>query len=620
MSDPPPAGVRPPLAEAARLGGRVVALAWSTRRRLTLGLAAAALAVSLLPAAAAWVGKLIVDGVVLAERSGLPADRREVILYVLAEAVVMALLVGARRAQGLSQDLLHARLGYRVTSDLLDRALSLDLAQHEDPDVKALRVLALRDAVSRPFSLLGRVLAIGQHALALLVLGSLLIGYSPLAIAVIVLAGLPAFLVEAHFSGKVFRFYQKRTPEMRERTYLERLMTREDFAPEVLHFELGTTLKQRYRQLFERVFEQDLSLQVRRGAWGFALGLVSSAAFYGAYLWIALEAVAGRITLGEMTMALALFRQGQNAVSTLLGSLGGLYEDALYVGNIFAFLALEPGTRPGTARQGATPGDGLACREISFTYPGAGRPAVDGVSLRLRPGEVVGLVGTNGSGKTTLLRLLLGLYAPDSGRVLLDGTDLCEWHPSALRRRLGTLFQGFQRYKLTAAENVAAGDRLLTSDRGRIERAVRRGLAEGLVAELPQGLDTLLGKRHSAGLELSAGQWQRLALARAHLREDADLLVLDEPSSALDAETEREIFDRLRAGEERRTTIVVSHRLSNVRFADRIVVLERGRVIEEGSHDALMTRDGPYARWYRLQARPYQSPAEPGRAAGPDGH
>ena len=611
MSPSPSVAVHPPLGQVARYGGRVVSLAWSTRPGLTSGLAGATLLASTLPALAAWVGKLIVDGVLRAAASGLPGDRREVIVYVLAEAAIMALLVGARRGHGLFQDLLHAHLGYRMTSDVLDKALGLTLSQHEDPEIKALRVLALRDAASRPFRLLTQIFAILQHAVALVVLASLLIAFSPLAIAVIVLAGLPAFLVEAHFSGRVFRFYQARTPEVQERTYLERLMTRDDFAKEVLLFDLGTTLRARYRQLFERLFTEDRSLQVRRAAWGFGLSLLSSAAFYGAYVWIALEAVAGRITLGEMTMALALFRQGQNAVGTLLGSVGGVYEEALYVSNIFAFLAVPSPSSAGTVLQGARPGDGLRCEAVGFTYLGAARPAVEEVSFHLAPGQLLGLVGANGSGKTTLIKLVLGLYSPDSGRILLDGTDLRDWDPTTLRRRLGALFQGFQRYKLTAAENIAAGDRLAMEDLEQIARAAHQGRAESLLAELPEGLATLLGKRHSAGLELSAGQWQRLALARAFMRREADVLVLDEPTSATDAAAEQEIFEHLRASSVGRMTILVSHRLSNVRQADRILMLDRGRVLEEGTHQALMARGGHYSRWFLMQASGYQAAAGP---------
>ena len=591
--------VSPSPGEAFRHGARAIALAASTSRGLTLALAGLMLAGATLPAAAAWISKMIVDGVVRAAATGSAADRQEVVLYVLLEAVIMAFLVSARRGHGLVKSLLHARLGFRVHLDILDKARTLDLAQFEDPRCQTLLLQAKRQAASRPFNLVNRVFLGLQHSVALAVYAGLLLAFSPLAVGVLVLAGLPAFAVEAWFSGKVFRFYRANTPETRERAYLESLMTRDDFAKEVLHFELAGALRDRYRTLFDGLFGRDQRLQVRRGAWGLVLSLLSSAAFYGAYVWTALAAVDGRITLGEMTMYLALFRQGQNSLSTLLGAVGGRYEDALYASQLHDFLRLPGAAHRGTAGCGTTAGDGIRCRDVRFTYPGAARPAVDGVSFRLRPGQRLGVVGANGSGKTTLVKLVAGLYRPDAGRVLLDGTDLRDWDLAALRRRIGILFQGFKRYKLTAGDNIAAGDRLRADDPEQLARATRLGLADELVAELPAGFATRLGKRHHDGRELSGGQWQRLALARAFMRDEADILILDEPTSALDTATEAGIFAHVREVASERMTVIVSHRLATVRRADHILVLDRGRVVEAGDH----------ARLFRLQAAGYrQSP------------
>ena len=594
-----------PLGEAIRHGARGIALVTSTSRRLTGALAGLTLLAGALPAAATWVSKLIVDGVVRAAASGLAADRQEVVRYVLIEAVIMALLVGVRRAHGLVKSLLYARLGYRVHLDLLDKAQTLDLQQVEDPRSQSLLQQAKREAASRPFNLVNRAFLVLQHSVALVIYAALLLSFSPLALGVIVLAGLPAFAVEAWFSGKVFRFYHSKTPAMRERAYLESLLTRDDFAKEVLHFELGKALRERYRTLFRLLFGKDQRLQVRRGAWGFALSLLSSAAFYGAYVWTALSAIDGRISLGEMTMYLALFRQGQNSLATLLGAIGGMYEDVLYVSQLHNFLGLAGASHRGTARAGVTPGAGIRCDRVTFTYPGGRRPAVAGVSCHLRPGQRLGIVGANGSGKTTLVKLLAGLYRPDSGRVLLDGTDLRDWRLASLRRRIGILFQGFLRYKLTAGENIAAGDQLRTEEE-LMRRAARLGLASELIAELPEGLGTRLGKRHDDGRELSGGQWQRLALARAFMREKADILILDEPTSALDAATEAGIFAHIREVAGERMTVIVSHRLATVRHADHILVLDHGRVVEEGTHEELIATGGLYARLFHLQAAGYR--------------
>jgi ATP-binding cassette subfamily B protein len=595
---------RLPLDEVFHHGARAIVLVVSTSRSLTCVLGGLTLLAGLLPAAAAWVSKWIIDGVVLAARTGLPADRQEVVQYVLAEAAIMVLLVGVRRAHSVTKSLLYARLGYRVNLDILDKAQTLDLMQYEDPQCQTLLLQAKREAASRPFSLINRLFLVLQHSVALVAFTGLLLSFSPLAVGVIALAGLPAFAVEAYFSGKVFRFYHSKTPTMRERAYLESLMTRDDFAKEVLHFELGPALRERYKTLFQLLFDSDQRLQMSRGAWGFALSLVSSAAFYSAYIWTVLTAIDGRITLGEMTMYLTLFRQGQGSLATLLGSIGGMYEDVLYVAQLHAFLGLPGGLRRGNARQGAVPGDGLRCEEVSFTYPGAGRAALGGVSFHLRPGERLGIIGANGCGKTTLVKLLVGLYRPDSGRVLLDGTDLRDWQLESLRRRIGILFQGYQRYKLTAGENISAGDALRSNDETELARAARLGLADELIAELPEGLATRLGKPQ--GRELSGGQWQRLALARAFMRQEADVLILDEPTASLDTATEAGIFSHLREVAGDRMTVLTSHRLATVRFADHILVLDGGRILEEGAHDALITRGGLYARLFRLQASGYR--------------
>ncbi len=594
------------LREAFRHGARAIALVTSTSRRLTGALAGLTLLAGALPAAATWVSKLIVDGVLRAAATGLAADRQDVVRYVLLEAVIMALLVGVRRAHGLVKSLLYARLGYRVNLDILDKAQTLDLQQYEDPRCQTLLLQAKREAASRPFNLVNRTFLVLQHSVALIAYAGLLLGFSPLAALVIVLAGLPAFAVEAWFSGKVLRFYKAKTPATRERAYLESLMTRDDFAKEVLHFELGDALRERYKALFRLLFGKDQRLQVSRGAWGFGLSLLSSAAFYGAYVWTALTATYGRITLGEMTMYLALLRQGQNSLSTLLGAIGGMYEDLLYVSHLHDFLGLPGAARGGSARRGAEPGGGIRCDRVSFTYPGSPRPAVAEVSFHLRPGRRLGIVGANGSGKTTLVKLLAGLYRPDSGRVLLDGTDLRDWHLESLRRRIGMLFQGFKRYKLTAGENIAAGDRLRAGAETELAQAARLGLADELIAELPAGLATHLGKHRDDGRELSGGQWQRLALARAFMRQQADILILDEPTSALDAATEAGLFAHVREVAGERMAVIISHRLATIRFADHILVLDGGRVVEQGTHDSLVADGGLYARMFRLQAAGYR--------------
>jgi ATP-binding cassette subfamily B protein len=391
--------------------------------------------------------------------------------------------------------------------------------------------------------------------------------------------------------------------------YLETVLAREDNVKEVKLFGLGPLLLQRYRDIFTRLYARDRSLAIRRDGWGFVLGLIGTAALYGAYAWIAMAAVLTRITLGQMTMYLMLFRQGQSAVSAILTAIGGMYEDNLYLSTLYEYLETpvpEPRARSGAGLpHGPDPADGVRFDNVSFTYPGTERPALSGIDLHIRPGESIALVGENGSGKTTLIKLLTRLYRPDSGRILLDGLDLEEWDEDALRRRIGVIFQDFSRYQFLVGENIGVGDVRHFTEPERWAEAARKGMADRIVAELPQGYETQLGKWFRGGLELSGGQWQKIALARAFMRTEADILVLDEPTAAMDAAAEATIFEHFRKLTENRIAILISHRFSTVRMASQIVVIEGGRIIERGSHAELIALDGHYARLFSLQAAGY---------------
>jgi ATP-binding cassette subfamily B protein len=414
------------------------------------------------------------------------------------------------------------------------------------------------------------------------------------------------FVGETRFSADAFRLFRWRTPESRKQTYLETLLAREDHAKEVKLFDLGPLFLARYRAIFLALFGEDRALTVRRGAWGFVLGLLSTLAFYGAYAWIVTRAVQGAITLGDMTMYLLVFKQGQSALAAILSSIGGMYEDNLYLSNLYDLLEHESAPDRGTATTGPDPKDGIRFERVAFSYPGADRPALSDVSLHIPPGSKLALVGENGAGKTTLIKLLTGLYSPTGGRVMLDGRDLREWDPRALRTRIGVIFQDFIRYQLLVGENVGAGDVRAFDDEARWREAADKGMAHAFIEKLPRGYATQLGSWFPGGRELSIGQWQKVALSRAFMRRDADILVLDEPTAAMDAEAEAEVFERFRSLADSRMGIVISHRFSTVRMADEIVVLEGGAVVEQGSHDALMARDGRYARLFNLQAAGYR--------------
>ncbi|MHC5936079.1 ABC transporter ATP-binding protein [Nostoc sp.] len=593
-----------------RYSGRAVSLVWTTSRSLTILLASLTLVGGLLPAAISYIGKLIVDAVVFASQvnsdsSGF-VNIYPSLWYVGLEAIAVILLAGSQRGLIICQSLLRALMGQRVNVLILEKALTLDLRQFEDSEFYDKLTNARREASVRPLSLVNRTFGLVQNALSLVTYGILLVNFSVWAVVMLIVAAMPVFIAETKFAGEAFRLFSWRAPETRQQHYLENLLAREDFVTEVKLYQLGEMLLGRYHDLFDQLYGEDRDLTLRRGLWGYLLSLVSTGAFYVAYAWIVLETVLGKISLGDMTLYITVFRQGQSTFSNALTSIGGMYEDNLYLSNLYDFLEEEVPKSWGKATIGLNPQDGIRFENVSFTYPGSSKPALRNISLHLKPREKLAIVGENGSGKTTLIKLLTRLYTPDSGRIFLDGLDLQEWDVDVLRRRIGVIFQNFVRYQFTVGENIGVGDVEYLENKTRWQTAAQKGMAQSFIDQLPESFQTQLGRWFKGGQELSGGQWQKIALSRAFMRSQADILVLDEPTSAIDAQAEFEIFNHFRATTQNQTVLLISHRFSTVRMADKIVVIEDGEVIEQGTHKELLQLGGRYAKLFLLQAAGYQ--------------
>jgi ATP-binding cassette subfamily B protein len=603
------------LGERARSAARLFrevpgtfALVWQADRRTAIAIGALTTVTALSPPAVAYVGKLIIDGVVSAARSGSAADRSRVLALVGVELALMAGSTLVSRLLGLLRELLRANLGNVINVRILEKALALELRHFEDADVYDKMQNARREASSRPLSLVLEAVSIVQNVVTLAAYAALLVHLSPWSVLVIVAASIPAFVAETRLSGESFRLNSWRAPEARKLNYLEWILTRDSHVKEVKLFDLGSLILGRYRTLFEKFYAEDRKLALKRMVWGTSLGLLSLAAFYGCYAWVAGRAAAAQITLGDMTLYLAVFRQGQGAFQSILSSIGSMYEDALFMSNLFLYFAIPtdgevPRVSPPRTVPKGHPRE-IEFRDVSFRYPGKEAWALRHVSLTLAPGEKLGLVGENGAGKSTFVKLLLRLYEPTEGAVLYGGVDLRDMDPKDLRSRMGAVYQDFVRYQFSAAENIGLGDVAYIDDRPRVEAAAERGGATPVIAGLPQRFDTVLGGWFEAGHELSAGQWQKMAVSRAFMRE-AEVLILDEPTASIDAEAEHELFERFKALALDRTGIVISHRFSTVRMADRIAVLHNGEIAELGTHHELLAKDGRYAHLFRLQAQGY---------------
>ena len=601
--------------QALRHLPRLLRLVWETEPRYVVGILALRVARALVPLAVLWVGKLIVDEVVRAVAvagDGGPAPWARLGQLLVLELGIALLGEGLTRVSALLESLLGDLFANRTSVELMRHAATLDLEQFENAEIYDKLERARRQTVNR-IGLFTLLLATIQDLITLVTLAVALAVYVPWLLVLLVVAVLPSLLGETHFASLGYSLLYSWTPERRQLDYLRYIAASDVSAKELKLFGLSDFLVGRYGRLSQEFYEANKSLAVRRSLVSSLLAAVGTLGYYAAYAVIiyltvtAYRSPAGVFTIGVLTFLAGSFRQSRDLIQRVLLSLSQIFEQSLYLDDLFSFLALEPRIRPSPgAPQVPTPiREGFTFENVGFRYPGSEQWAVRGLDFTLAPGERLALVGENGAGKTTLVKLLARLYDPSEGRILLDGVDLRAYDLASLRRNVGVIFQDFVRYDFLLRENIAVGNIARLEDEPRIESAAARSLADTVAARLPGSYGQMLGRRFEGGVDLSGGEWQKVALARAYMRE-AQLLILDEPTAALDARAEYEVFLRFSELTQGRMAVLISHRFSTVRMADRILVLRSGELVEQGTHEELLALGGLYSELFQLQAAGYR--------------
>ena len=591
-------------------------LVWETSPAILLAGGALRLVRALLPVATLYVGALIIDAVVGIAKAPAPGTTLDewlasgrldpVVRLLLLEFALAVVSDVIGRTVSLLDSLLSERFSITTSVRLMAHAATLDLEDFEDSEMQDRLERARRQAAGR-MGLIGQMFGQAQDVVTIVSFGAGLFWYAPWLLALMAVALVPAFIGEAHFNAQSYWLNYMRAPERRELDYVRQTAASVESAKEVKIFGLSAFLIERYRELATSFFRANRRIALRRAAWGSVLTAIGTSAYYLAYAYIVWRTVHGEFSIGDLTFLAGSFRRLRTLLENLLSGFSSLAGQAMYLDDLFSFFEIEPEiASPANARTFPQPiHEGFVFENVGFRYPGAEHWAVRGLSFTLHAGEVLALVGENGAGKTTLVKLLARLYDPDEGRILLDGHDLREYDLFELRANVGVIFQDFVRYHLTAGENIAVGRIEAKEDRARIEAAARRSLADEVIGKLPGGYGQLIGKRFKTGLDLSGGEWQKIAIARAYMR-DAQVLILDEPTAALDARAEFEVFQRFKELSRGKSAVLISHRFSSVRMADRIVVLADGVVEAIGTHEELLTRGGLYAELFELQAAGYR--------------
>jgi len=598
--------------EALRYVPALFRLIWRTHRGYTTAMIVLRVARSVVPVMTFWVGKLILDSVIAAKAA--QGSLSQVWRYLVLELAIVLTGEILARASSLIESLLGDLFSNAMSVQLMEHAAKLDLAQFEDPEFYDHLERARRQTVGR-IALLSLLLSMSQDALTLLTLAGALIAYNPWLLLLLAVAVIPSFLGETHFASLGYSLLFRWTPERRQLDYLRYVGASDKTAKEVQMFGLAPWLTERYRDLSQKFYEENRSLSIRRGVVSALLSILGTVGYYSAYVVILIRAVKGDITIGTLTFLAASFGRGRDVIQNILLSASNVAEQALYLRDLFVFLEMRPTIEspPNARLVPAKIQSGFVFENVGFRYPGSERWAIRNVDLDLRPGERVALVGENGAGKTTITKLLARLYDPTEGRITLEGVDLKEYDLASLRHAIGVIFQDFVRYDMRFDENIGVGE--IDSVRADLDKnngtpqaitaAAENSLAASLLPRFSKGYQQMLGRRFEDGVDLSGGEWQKIALARAYIR-DAQVLILDEPTAALDARAEYEVFLRFSELVAGRMAILISHRFSTVRMADRIIVLRHGKVEEQGSHEELLAKGGLYKELFAMQAAGYR--------------
>jgi ATP-binding cassette subfamily B protein len=552
------------------------------------------------------VGKLIIDEVVLKSHGGATGSNTRLWELVAVEFALALASDALSRATALVDSLLGDLFANHTSVRIMQHAATLDLEQFEDSNFYDKLERARQQTVGRTI-LLSQVLGQLQDLITMGFLAAGLAVFNPWLILLLFVAVIPAFLGESYFNDRNYSLSRRQTPERRELDYLRFIGASDETAKEVKIFNLSGFLTARFRQISDKFYRDNKKLSIKRSVWGTVFALLGSLGYYGAYVYIISKAITGSITIGDLTFLAGSFRQLRSLLEGILSRFTAVSQGAIYLRDFFDFFDIQPKIRSqGKGLPFPSPIQrGFEFQDVGFQYAHSGQWAIQHLNFTLRAGEKLALVGENGAGKTTLVKLLTRLYDPTEGRILLDGEDLRSYDLADLRKQTGVIFQDYLRFQMTVSQNIAAGNIEELNNRELIERAARQSLADLLVQRLPGKYEQALGKRFNQGIELSGGEWQKIALARAYMK-DAQLLVLDEPTAALDARAEYEVFQRFAELTKGKTAVLISHRFSTVRMADRILVLDKGRLLESGSHEELLKMNGRYAELFQLQAMGYQ--------------